>query len=87
MTAPTAARDRMTAVVREVVDRILPGVVWDGTTGRKHLRELGADSVDRVEIILGLIERLGLERDMAAFGELPDVDALVDHLLAAEGSR
>lgn len=81
MTTPTGARDRMTAVVREVVGRILPDVPPEKVTGEKHLKDLGADSVDRVEIILGIMDRLGLDEPMSGFSDLPDIDALVDFML------
>ncbi|MEU9704938.1 phosphopantetheine-binding protein [Streptomyces sp. NPDC047981] len=84
MTTPTGARERMTAVVQEVVGRILPDVPREEIIGGRHLRDLGADSVDRVEIILGILERLGLDESMSSFSELPDIDALVDFLVLTE---
>ncbi|MEU7331046.1 phosphopantetheine-binding protein [Streptomyces parvus] len=85
MTTPTGARERMTAVVQEVVGRILPDVPREEIAGARHLKDLGADSVDRVEIILGILERLGLDESMSSFSELPDIDALVDFLVSAGG--
>ncbi|MGW0551022.1 acyl carrier protein [Streptomyces sp. Wb2n-11] len=85
MTTPTGARERMAEVVREVVGQILPDVAPHDITGDRHLKDLGADSVDRVEIILGIMDRLGLEESMSSFGELPDIDALIDFLAAAGG--
>ncbi len=81
MSTPTDARERMDALVREVIGQILPGLPQDAISGDKHLKDLGADSVDRVEIILGLADRLGLDEPMARFAELPDIDALVGFLL------
>lgn len=79
------SRARMAHLVRDTVARILPGVPRSEMTGDRHLKELGADSVDRVEIILALIDRLGLAEPMAGFSELPNLDALVDFLVAKEG--
>ncbi|WP_059006298.1 phosphopantetheine-binding protein [Streptomyces specialis] len=79
-----AAREELAALVRDTVRAILPTVPAASVTGDKHLKELGADSVDRVEIILTLIERLGIAEPMARFAELPDIDALVDFLAGAE---
>ncbi|MEU3825478.1 acyl carrier protein [Streptomyces sp. SID486] len=84
MTTSTEARQRMTALVHEVVAQILPGLSADRITGDRHLRDLGADSVDRVEIILGLLQRLGLDTPMSRFSDVPDIDALVDVLLRSE---
>ncbi len=45
-------RETVAALVRDVIGTILPGVPASAMTEDRHLRELGADSVDRVEIIL-----------------------------------
>lgn len=68
------------ALVHDVLQTILPGVDPAELRGDRHLADLGADSVDRVEIILTLIDRLGLDEPMSSFGALPDLDALVDFL-------
>jgi polyketide biosynthesis acyl carrier protein len=71
------SREAIELVVREVIRAILPSVPADAIAGNKHLRDLGADSVDRVEIILMLLERLHLDEPMSSFGSLPDIDGLV----------
>jgi polyketide biosynthesis acyl carrier protein len=73
-------RDEVARVVRGTIAEILPTVPAERIVGHEHLRELGADSVDRVEIILALRERLGVDEPMSSFGALPDIDALVDFL-------
>ena len=83
----TAMTGPMADLVRDTVARILPGVPRGDMTGDRHLKDLGADSVDRVEIILALIERLGLDEPMSSFSELPDLDALVDFLVAKEEAK
>lgn len=73
------------AVVDAVIREILPEYADREIPGDKHLKELGADSVDRVEIILTLVERLGLSDSMSSFVDLPDVDALVGYLSSKVG--
>ncbi len=85
MTTTTQARDRIWTVVYEVLGTILPGVPRDEISADKHLKDLGADSVDRVEIIMLLVDRLRLDEPMSSFSELPDLRALVDFLVEAEG--
>ena len=63
--------------VRDVIAVVLPSVPAHAVTGDKHLRDLGADSVDRVEIILMLLERLHLEEPMSTFSTVPDINGLV----------
>ncbi|WP_329213068.1 phosphopantetheine-binding protein [Streptomyces sp. NBC_01485] len=77
-------RERVTRVVYETVAGILPAVPTGRITGDKHLKDLGADSVDRVEIVLALIDTLGVNAPMACFSNLPDIDSLVDFLVDAE---
>jgi len=71
------SRDAVGDTVREAIAAVLPTAE---VCGDKHLRELGADSVDRVEIIVGAMERLGVHEPMASFAGIPDVDSLVRFL-------
>jgi polyketide biosynthesis acyl carrier protein len=77
---PDVTRESVDRIVREVLGVVLPSVPPDAITGDKHLRDLGADSVDRVEIILMLLERLHLDEPMSSFGALPNIEALAAFL-------
>jgi polyketide biosynthesis acyl carrier protein len=77
MPVSDVSRESIELVVREVIAVVLPSVPPDAVTGNKHLRDLGADSVDRVEIILMLIDRLGLDEPMSSFSQIPNIDGLV----------
>lgn len=70
-------REAVERVVREVLAVILPSVPADAITGEKHLKDLGADSVDRVEIILMLLDRLQIDEPMSTFSQVPNIDGLV----------
>lgn len=74
------ARARAEQALREVIRGILPALPPEEITGDKHLRDLGADSVDRVEIILGVTRRLGIDEPMSNFSAVPDIAHLIDHL-------
>jgi polyketide biosynthesis acyl carrier protein len=78
----TAGADRAETarIVHDTIAAILPGVPREDINGNQHLKDLGADSVDRVEIILSLMERLGVSEPMSRFSEVPDIDALIDLL-------
>jgi polyketide biosynthesis acyl carrier protein len=80
MPASDVSREVIDQVVREVIVTILPAVPPEAIVGDKHLRDLGADSVDRVEIILMLIDRLHLDEPMSSFSSIPDIDSLVTFL-------
>lgn len=73
-------------VVTEAVTEILPAVPAGEVTGDRHLKDLGADSVDRVEIISMALERLGLDEPLSSFADLPTIDAMVE-LLRERASR
>jgi polyketide biosynthesis acyl carrier protein len=75
-------REEIARVVHRAIATILPRFATRPIPGDRHLEELGADSVDRVEILLEVLDRLRLEEPMASFSQLPDVDALVDFLCA-----
>lgn len=73
-------------VVAEAVTEILPAVPAREVTGGRHLKDLGADSVDRVEIITAVLSRLGLDEPLSSFSDLPSIDAMVE-LLRERASR
>ncbi|VWD01716.1 acyl carrier protein [Burkholderia lata] len=83
MTVPsdTVLRDTREQVHGVLLD-IMPALKAASIDERLHLKELGADSVDRVEIIMSLRERFGLSVAMSRFSDVPDLHALIV-LLAA----
>ncbi|MFI6846263.1 phosphopantetheine-binding protein [Kitasatospora sp. NBC_00085] len=83
--AQEAARARAEQALHEVIRGILPALDPREITGHKHLKELGADSVDRVEIIIGVTRLLDIDEPMSNFSAIPDIDGLVAHL--ARGVR
>jgi polyketide biosynthesis acyl carrier protein len=88
VTGPTPPpRDAVAALVRDVIATILPGVPVSAMAEDQHLRELGADSVDRVEIILSILDRLGLDEPMSSFSSLPNLGALFDFLMTEKSPR
>ncbi|CQR60405.1 Hypothetical Protein sle_09420 [Streptomyces leeuwenhoekii] len=86
MEAEESLRRRVEEALRRAIGAILPTVPPELVTGDKHLRDLGADSVDRIEIILDVTARLGVDEPMSSFSDIPDIDALVDRLSRAVGA-
>lgn len=74
------SRSDLLAVVFESVREILPTVEPDQLRPDVHLRDLGADSVDRVEIITTVLDRLGVDEPLASFTDLTNIDDMVDLL-------
>ncbi|GGP51543.1 phosphopantetheine-binding protein [Saccharothrix coeruleofusca] len=88
MTAPRPPRGGRAEVERAIlaaVAEIVPGVARADITADKHLRDLGADSVDRVEIILSVLDRLGVREPLASFSDLPNIGALTEFLYERMG--
>ncbi|GAA2267713.1 MULTISPECIES: acyl carrier protein [Kitasatospora] len=77
------ARSAAELALREAIGEILPTLPAAEITGNRHLRDLGADSVDRIEIILTVTRRLGIDEPLSAFSAIPDIDHLIDHLARA----
>lgn len=73
-------RERIAAAVTAVVTEILPAVPATVIAGDRDLESLGADSVERVEIVLALRDRLGISEPLSSFNDVPDLDRLVDLL-------
>nr|ASV46895.1 hypothetical protein [uncultured bacterium] len=63
-----------------VILSILPSLAPEDINESVHLKDLGADSVDRVEIIMGVLDRLGVREPMATFSDVPNIRALIDLL-------
>jgi polyketide biosynthesis acyl carrier protein len=80
MSTPTLSREEIAAAVSGAVREILPVVTPEEIRGDRHLKDLGADSLERVEIIMQVLDRLGLSIPLAEFADLPDIDAMVDLL-------
>ena len=74
--SPLGVRAEVHAVILDVMPSLTPADIDESL----HLKELGADSVDRVEIIMELLHRLGIDEPMSSFSALHDIGALIDLL-------
>ncbi|BBY22236.1 phosphopantetheine-binding protein [Mycobacterium stomatepiae] len=68
------------AAVRGAIIEILPSVTPDDIDESLHLRDLGADSVDRVEILLQALQRSGVSAQLAEFNDIPNIGSLIAYL-------
>jgi polyketide biosynthesis acyl carrier protein len=64
--------------LRATIAEILPGVAAGAVKAGDSLRDLGANSVDRVDIISETLEAYDLRVSMIEFGELHTVQEIVD---------
>jgi len=73
-------RETVARVVREAISSILPNLPAEHVSGKRSLQDHGADSVDRVEIILSIMNRLGIVEPMSNFSNISTIDELMDYL-------
>jgi polyketide biosynthesis acyl carrier protein len=67
-------------VVKENILEILPKVRPEMVSIDKNLSDLGANSVDRVEVVTLSMEDLGLKIPLLSFAAVTNIEGLVDVL-------
>jgi polyketide biosynthesis acyl carrier protein len=77
----------ISGAVADAVLAILPGLSPADLRPEAHLKDLGADSIDRVEIIMTIIERTGIDEPLSSFSDLPDLASLVRFLAERRPAR
>lgn len=82
---PYASVEAVLDAVREVVAEFL-GLRLDQVCEQDDLRAHGADSIDRVEILMTLKSRLGVDVPLAAFATIPHLRALAESLYRYRGA-
>jgi polyketide biosynthesis acyl carrier protein len=82
--SPESTKETIARVVRETISSILPNLPAEAIASNKSLKDHGADSVDRVEIILSIMNRLGIDEPISNFSSIPNIDALVVYLCRAQ---
>lgn len=63
----------------EIAD-VLPEISKDDLDGRMDLRDVGANSVDRMDIIIGTMEKMGINIPLVKFGEAHTINDIVNIL-------
>jgi polyketide biosynthesis acyl carrier protein len=77
-------KETIEQIVRKTISSILPNLPPGAIAGNKSLKDHGADSVDRVEIILSIMNELGMDEPMSNFSNIPNINELVDYLCRAQ---
>ncbi|HEX4831679.1 MAG TPA: phosphopantetheine-binding protein [Trebonia sp.] len=72
--------DEVLSVVQDETATVLPGVTARQVTPDVTLSELGANSLDRMDIVVGSQDVLGVSVPAAAFADVGNVRQLVDVL-------
>lgn len=67
-------------IVKENILDILPDVSEEEIQIEGSMKDLGANSIDRADIVVGSMEKLGLKIPLVEFGQLKNIQELVDLL-------
>lgn len=73
-------------IMKEIIAEILPDIDLEKITTEDSLKEIGANSIDRMDIIIGLMEKLGLKIPLVEFGQLKNIQGIVDLLYSKKVS-
>ncbi len=74
------SKEHVFEVVKKVIMEILFDVEPDKISIDKNLKELGANSIDRMEVVTTSMEKLGLKLPLMSFAQVSDIEGLVDVL-------
>jgi polyketide biosynthesis acyl carrier protein len=83
---PTHENDVAT-VLRRVILEIMPSLSAEEIRGEASLKDLGADSIDRIEILSTTLARLGVSLPLTTFSDVRDVTELIAVLAASQAGQ
>jgi len=75
-------KEHVYEVVREVIMEVLPEVTPEQVSIDKSLKDLGANSIDRMEVVTMSMESLGVKIPLMSFAQVANIEGLVDVLAA-----
>ena len=74
------AQERVYQVVKNVITQVLPHLEPEVISIEKNLKELGANSIDRMEVVTMSMEELGLKLPLMSFANVSNIEGLVEVL-------
>jgi polyketide biosynthesis acyl carrier protein len=80
-------KEHVFEVVKNIILEILPGVQSQLISREKSLKELGANSIDRMEVITMSMQELGLKIPLMSFAQVSNIEGLVDVLSTSYGNK
>ncbi len=70
--------DQIFQTIKKNVIEILPDIQQEKITIEKRLKDLGANSIDRMEIVTMTMEDLELKVPLIEFGDVNNIEGLVN---------
>lgn len=74
------ANEKVYEVVRNVIMEVIPDLTPEMISIEKSLKELGANSIDRVEVVTLSMEALQLKLPLMSFAAVNNIEGLVEVL-------
>jgi polyketide biosynthesis acyl carrier protein len=75
-------REQVFTVVREEILSVRPDVDPEQIREDRSMTDLGCDSLDRIDVVAGAMDRIGLELSTDRLADVRDIGGLVDVLCA-----
>lgn len=75
-------RDDIFSVCREEILAVLPDLDPAQITEDRSMRDLGANSIDRADVVLQVMDRLGVSCQLSELAEVRNIGGLIDVLHA-----
>ncbi len=74
------SKEHVFEAVKNVIVEILPDVNTDAISIEKQLKDLGANSIDRMEIVTKSMQALEIKIPLMSFAGVSNIEGLVDVL-------
>jgi polyketide biosynthesis acyl carrier protein len=80
-------REKVWEIVARNIRQMLPDLPPERICSEVSMSDLGADSMDRMDVVIGAMDELGLELSGASLAGVHDIGSLVDALYAYADSE
>lgn len=78
------SQEEIIKVLTSIFEEIIPEVDVSAVTPEASLRDLGANSIDRAEIITDTMEQVGVSLPMVNFADAKNVGEIADIIAAGQ---
>ncbi len=71
-------KENIFSVVKNAIAEVLPDVDTETVSIEQNLKSLGANSIDRTEIVMSSMEKLRIKLPLVSFGGVENIEDMVD---------
>ena len=76
-------KENIFLAVKDAIADVLPDVDTEAVSIEQNLKSLGANSIDRTEIVMSSMEKLGIKLPLVSFGGVENIEDMVDVMVDA----